>query len=177
LIRLYRTDPGMDTRNLLAMSIRLPRDKGEDPQQWNNFWNPLADRARNLPGAQGVALIQPLPLGDSRFSMNVVFPAGAAANPDQAVSVSYNTVSHDYFRLLGVGLRQGRYFTDDDGAGSQPVVIVNESLARGYFPGQEAVGKTLIVDRGTDHEKAAMIIGVVADSRARLDERVRPGLY
>ncbi|HEU0177627.1 MAG TPA: ABC transporter permease [Blastocatellia bacterium] len=177
LIRLYRTDPGLDTRNLLSMSIGLPRAKGEVPQQWNIFWNSLAERARNLPGAQGVALVQPLPLNYSMFLMNVGFPAGAAANPDQAIPVGYNTVSHDYFRLLGVGLRQGRYFTDGDNAGSPPVVIVNESLARGYFPGQEAVGKTLIVDRGTKDEKAATVVGVVADSRVQLDKRAGPGLY
>jgi putative ABC transport system permease protein len=177
LIRLYRTNPGLDTRNLLVMSAHLPRAKGEVPQQWNEFWNPLAERARSLPGAQGVALVSPLPLGDSRYSMNVGFPSGAAANSDQPTYVGYNTVSHDYFPLMGVGLRQGRYFTDYDKAESQPVVVVNESLAGGYFPGQEAVGKTLIVNRGMKTEKAAMIVGVVADSRARLDEGVRPGLY
>ncbi len=177
LIRLYRTDPGLDTRNLLSMSIHLPRAKGEVPRQWNVFWNSLAESARNLPGAQGVALVQSLPLGDSRSTMNVGFPASANANPDQAIFVGYNTVSHDYFRLMGVGLRQGRYFADGDNAGSPPVTIVNESLARGYFPGQEAVGKTLVVHRGTDGEQAAVIVGVVADSRAKLDERVRPSLY
>jgi putative ABC transport system permease protein len=177
LIRLYRTDPGLNTRNLLAMLIQLPRAKGEVPQQWNVFWNSLAENSRNLPGAQGVALITPLPLGDSSFSMNIGFPAGAAANPEQAVLIGYNTISHDYFRLLGVELRQGRYFTHSDKAESEPVVIVNESLARGYFSGQEAIGKTLIIDRGTKDERAATIVGVVADSRAQLDRQARPGLY
>jgi putative ABC transport system permease protein len=177
LIRLYRTDPGLDTRNLLAMSIGLPGAKGEVPQQWNVFWKSLADRAHNLPGAQGVALVAPLPLNDSPHMMNVGFPTGAAANSDQPTLVGHYTVSHDYFRLLGVGLRQGRYFTDDDNAGSQPVIIVNESLARGYFPGQEAVGKALILDRGTKDEKAVTIVGVVADSRVRLDRKALPSLY
>ncbi|MBO0858329.1 MAG: ABC transporter permease [Chloracidobacterium sp.] len=177
LIRLYRTDPGLDTRNLLSMSISLPRAIGEDPQQWNNFWNPLAERARNLPGAQGVALVQPLPLAISTFGMPVGFPAGAAANPDQDITIGYNTVSHDYFRLMGVGLRQGRYFSEDDKAGAQPVVIVNESLARVYFPGKEVIGKTLIVDRGTKYEQAATIVGIVADSRATLDRKPTPSLY
>jgi putative ABC transport system permease protein len=177
LIRLYRADPGLDTRNLLAMSIQLPRAKGEVPQQWNVFWNSLAERARNLPGAQGVALITPLPLSDATHVTSVGFPPGAAANPEQAVLIGYNTVSHDYFRLLGVELRQGRYFTDSDKAESEPVVIINESLARSHFSGQEAIGKTLIIGRGTNGEKAATIVGVVADSRARLDRQARPGLY
>jgi predicted permease len=177
LIRLYRTDPGLDTRNLLAMSISLPRARGEVPQRWNDFWNPLAESARNLPGTQGVAMVYPLPLDSSRFTMNVVFPSGAAVNPDQTTSISYNTVSHEYFRLLGVRLLKGRYFIDGDKAESQPVVVVNESLARGYFPEQEVIGKTLTFYRGTKDEKAAMIVGVVADSRARLNEQISPSLY
>ncbi len=177
LIRLYRTDPGLNTHNLLAMSINLPRVKGEDTQLWNDFWSPIADGARNLHGMQGVALVKPLPLDDTPYGMKVGFPGGAAVNPGETPAIFYNTVSHDYFQLLGVRLIRGRYFTSADKAESQPVVIINESLARSYFPRQEALGQTLIVNRGLKTEKAALIAGIVADSRARLDYRPRPGVY
>ncbi len=181
LIRLYRIDPGLDTRNLLTASISQRRAKGDTPQSWNDFWNPLVERTRNLPGAQGAALVSPLPLSDTMVAMGVGFPAAANINSGDnsggASSISYNTVSHDYFRLLGVRLLRGRYFTDDDNPGSQPVVIVNESLARGYFPGLDAVGQTLILNRGMKTEQAAVIASVVADSRADFGMRPRPGLY
>jgi putative ABC transport system permease protein len=109
--------------------------------------------------------------------MPVVFPSGAAVDPNESLSINYNTVNQDYFRLLGVRLVRGRYFTDDDRAESQPVVIVNESLARSYFPGQETVGQTLTVNRGMKTEKVVQIAGIVADTRARLDKPAKPSLY
>jgi putative ABC transport system permease protein len=177
LIRLYLTDPGLDTRNLVTMQVSRPRAKGETPQQRSEFWNQLYERARNLPGAQGAALVTPLPLGGNEYNITVAFPSDTAVNPNEALLINYNTVSHDYFRLLGVRLVRGRYFTDDDKAGSQPVVIVNEGLARSYFPGQEAIGQTIVIDRGRRSESSAVIAGVVADSRVMLDMPSRPSLY
>jgi putative ABC transport system permease protein len=176
LIRLYRTDPGLDTRNLLSMSVSVSGAKGD--QKGPGFWSLLTERALNLPGVQGVALVTPLPLGDSQYGMKVGYPSGAAIDHNETQSTHYNTVSHDYFRLLGVRLLRGRLFSDDDRAESQPVVIVNESLARTYFPGQEVIGQRLILNRGIkDEERVALIAGVVADSRARIDQQARPNLY
>jgi putative ABC transport system permease protein len=177
LVRIYRTDPGLNTNNLLTMSVSLPRAKNEPPQQWNEFWNSLVDSARNAPGAQGAALVMPLPLSDSPFAIRVGFPAGAAARPDETNFISFNTVSHNYFRLLGVRLLRGRYFSDEDKAETQPTVVINERFARDYFPGQEAIGKTIVVHRGLKTEREAMIIGVASDSRSRLDTAPRPSLY
>jgi putative ABC transport system permease protein len=177
LIRLYRTDPGLDTRNLVTMQIRLARGGGDTSQQWSEFWNQLHERARNLPGAQGAALVVPLPLGGSVYNTTVGFSSSTTVSPNEAVKVNYYTVSHDYFRMLGIRLVRGRYFTDDDKAGSQPVVIVNEGLARSYFPGREAVGQNLIVDRGTKYQRTALIAGVVIDSRVKLDVPATPSLY
>ncbi|MBO0799340.1 MAG: ABC transporter permease, partial [Blastocatellia bacterium] len=177
LIRLYLTDPGLDTRNLVTMNVSRAGVKGADPQQWNEFWNQLHNRARNLPGAQGAALVFPLPLDGNRYSLRVGFPSGSAVDPKETIAINHNTVSHDYFRLLGIRLLRGRYFTEDDNAGSQPVVIVNDSLARSYFPGQEAVGQRLVVFRGMKFEMTALIAGVVADSRVKLDLPAGPSLY
>lgn len=175
LIRLYRTDPGFNTKNLLVMSVSLPRVRNEVPDQWNTFWDSLAERVLVLPGVQGAAIVNPLPLGDSGFAMKIGL-AGSEANASEDPMIGYNTVSVDYFRLLGIGLLRGRYFTADDNADSAPVVVVNESLARNLFPGQDAIGRVLILQKGFD-DKAATIVGVVADSRARLDEKVQPHIY
>lgn len=175
LIRLYRVDPGFNTQNLLVTSVSLPRGKNEVPDQWNNFWNPLIERALALPGVQGAAIVSPLPLGDLRFAMKIGLP-GSVANASEDPLVGYNTVGGDYFRLLGIRLLRGRYFTIDDKADSAPVVVVNKSLARTYFPGQDAIGRVLILQKGFD-DKAATIVGVVADSLARLDEKAQPHIY
>jgi putative ABC transport system permease protein len=178
LVRLYRVDPGFDTQNLLAMSINLPRAKNEVPEQWNRFWNSLTDRALGLAGVQGAAIVRPLPLGDSRFAITIGLEPGKAVSPVGDSPVGYSNVSQAYFGLMGISLVQGRYFSADDHADSTPVVLVNETLAHAYFAGQEVIGRLLILNPGSkDREKAATIVGVVADSRARLDEKVSPHLY
>ena len=177
LVRLYRVDPGFDTQNLLAMSVTLPRAKNELPEQWNSFWNSLTDRALGLPGVQGAAIVVPLPLGDSRYAMKIGLESGAS-NPGGDSTVGYCTVSDSYFALLGIRLLRGRSFTAADHAGSTPVVVVNETLARSYSPEQEVIGRLLILNLGSkDREKTVTIIGVVADSRARLDQDVSPHFY
>ena len=177
LVRLYRVDPGFNTRNLLTMSVNLPRSKIEVPEQWNSFFSSLTDRALDLPGVQGAAVVVPLPLGDSRYAMPIGLESGAATNPDGDSVVGYCTVSPAYFRLMGIGLLHGRSFTADDHAGSTPVVVVNLTLAHAYFPGQDVIGRLLILRPGSKSEMTATIVGVVADSHARLDEKVRPHFY
>ena len=177
LVRLYRVDPGFNTQNLLTMSVNLPRAKNEVPEQWDGFWNSLTDRALGLPGVQGAAVVNPLPLADTKYAMTIGLEPGAEASPGGDSLVGYCTVSQAYFRLMGIGLIQGRYFTADDHADSTPVVVVNETLAHSYFPGHEVIGHLLILKPGSKGEKAATIVGVVADSRARLDEKVSPHFY
>ncbi len=177
LVRLYRVDPGFNTRNLLTMSVNLSRSRDEAPEQWDSFWRSLTDRAIGLPGVQGAAVVNPLPLADSRFAMKIGLESGAEASGAGDSPAGYSTVSQAYFSLMGISLLQGRSFTPDDHADSTPAVVVNETLASGYFPGQEAIGRRLILRRGSKDEKAATIVGVVGDSRARLDERVSPHFY
>ena len=174
LVRLYRVDPGFNSKNLLAMSVSLRRGNKEpdQPDHWARFWQSSIERALQVPGVQGAAVVTPLPLGDSRFAMKIGLQGGAPVDPSAVPLVGYNTVSNEYFRLMGIGLLQGRYFSVDDKAESPPVVVVNESLARTYFPGQDPIGRGLIVYLGfKELEKAATIVGVVSDSRARLDEK------
>lgn len=177
LIRLYRVDPGFNTQNLLAMSVSRPRAKNEVPAQWNSFWSSLTDRALGVPGVQGAAVVSPLPLADSRYAMKIGVDSSATANPGDDLFVGYCTVSNDYFRLMGIPLLRGRYFTADDRQDSARVIVVNETLARAYFPDQEVIGRVLILNRGSKGEKAATIIGIVGNSRARLDEMVSPHFY
>jgi putative ABC transport system permease protein len=177
LVRLYRTDPGLDGQNLLTMSLSLKRGKGDGPPLWNEFWNSLVEKARGLPGVQDAALVYSLPLSDSPSGMSVGIPGGVAKKPNEAAGCYFNTVSHNYFRLLGIGLRRGRNFSDVDKADSPPAVVINESFARSYFTGQEPLGKTITIDRGSKTEKEAVVIGVVADSHARLDEPIQPTIY
>jgi putative ABC transport system permease protein len=175
--RLYNVEPGFNTQNLLTMLVSLPRGEKDDPEKWSAFWTEAIARSQNVPGVLGAAVVNPLPLSDTPFGMYVSRADGASTNHDERFQVLYSTISNDYFHLMGIPLRGGRYFHDSDRADSSPVVIVNEAFVRLYLSNQEQGGERLIVDRGAKRERSAAIIGVVADSKSRLDEQIRPHIY
>jgi len=177
LVQLSRVDPGFDAQNLITMSVRLPRSADESFERWNLFWDSLIERTRGLVGVENAAVVQPLPLSDSSFSTRIQLPGAAAADPEANPMAGYLTVSRDYFRLMGIRLLRGREFKDSDRAGTAPVIVVTESFARKFFPGQEAIGQTLVVDVGMRFAQSVTVVGVVSDTRMRLDKEPRPQLY
>lgn len=180
LIRLHRIDPGISTRNLVVMQMSLRtanKDDRDAPNRWNSFWDSLTEQASSLPGVQAAATVVPMPLADSQFTIRIGLEPRVGA-PREDVVVPYNTVGGAYFRTLGIAIKQGRVFSADDKPSSAPAIVVNESFATAYFPGQEILGQTLLLNAGRkDDEKTATIIGVVSDSRSRLNQRAQPQLY
>ena len=176
LVRLYRVDPGFDTHNLLSTRLSLPRKNGEVPERWNEFWSSFLESSLRVPGTEAAALVNPQPLGETRYTMNVGLPASEAA-PVQDITIGYNTVSTNYFRMVGIRLLSGREFNSGDVPQSLPVIVVNQSFAEAYFPNQQVLAKSVLLKTGSGDAKAATIVGVVADSRARLNEPTEPQFY
>jgi predicted permease len=170
LKRLLDVDAGVDAHNLLTAQVSLPAADGASSPQ---FWQQLRDRLSSLAGAESAALADCPPL----IGLCNVRPfrvEGAEQLEPQPVGVHYVTAG--YFRALGVDVRQGRAFSDGDRAGSPPVVIINETAARRFFPGQEPVGKWIRVGGG--FADGAEIVGVVADQRfAGLEVPPQPDVY
>ena len=114
--------------------------------------------SRSLPGMRAAGLTDVLPLGGDRSwqvsGKGQVYPKGPAS-PEPFIRV----VSEGYFESLGIRLQAGRGFTERDRAASEPVAIVNETLARTLWPGQDAVGQIVTQDGGR------RVVGVVADVR------------
>ncbi len=135
------------------------------------------ERIKQIPEVQNVALVLPLPLGDSAFSTTVRI-SDPKFNSQEKVNVGYTTISHDYFQVMGIPLLNGRHFNRDDRMGSTPVVMVSEGFARKYLPNEETVGKTLVIDGfGSETGVLPTFVGIVADSRMRLDQEPLPQLY
>lgn len=189
LVRIYRAELGFDAHNVVKLSLRPPRPYAreryprahpneEDAADWQNYWQPLLARARSLPGVVGAAFTSGRPLEGVGFGAHISIPGHTAHDNNFGPVISGESVSPDYFGLMGIKLAQGRVFTAADRADAPPVIIVNESFARTYFPQQPAVGQTVLLERGfKSHEQRATIIGVVADTRARLDQRIAPHHY
>ncbi|HKV10549.1 MAG TPA: ADOP family duplicated permease, partial [Thermoanaerobaculia bacterium] len=178
-LHLQRTDLGFQPESLLTMRITLYGNKRPEPHQWAAFYRDVAQRVEALPGVEraSVVLLRPLsgPIGwDYDFMVEGQAPDEQKKNPTS----NQERVSPGYFRTMGIPLVAGRDFTWSDGAEAPPVVIVNQSMARRFWPGQDPVGKRLRFGRPEGRQGPWMtVVGVVGDVRYRELQSIKPDLY
>ena len=163
LVRLQNVNPGFDPHNVLAADLDLPDQKYTNAKQ-DQFARELMPKLATLPGAESVAGVFPLPMTGSEMRTSVKIEGHPVAESDEAHSTLFS-VTPGYFRTMKIALLQGRDFTAQDGPDTTPVVIVNESLARQFFPGENPIGKHIRPGISVDEKPSRMreIVGVVAD--------------
>ena len=133
----------------------------------------MLERVRNLPGVVAAAIAEDVLLGEvaARPRMVTVEGAAGAAATGIRLPLSLDAVTPDFFRATGVTLQAGRFFGDEDGADSLRVVIVNETLARRLWPGENPVGRRLRSGEPDSTAPWATVVGVVADVRRQGPDR------
>ncbi|HWF02206.1 MAG TPA: ABC transporter permease [Candidatus Angelobacter sp.] len=160
--RLLRVDPGFDPQNVLTMNVSLPTVKYSVPQKQVAFFDELVRRVSALPGVRSAAISAALPLVPKRITP--VLPEGQPEVPlAERPFIIIEAINPSWFRTLRVPLQAGREFTDADNADAPKVVIVNEALARRYWPGQNPIGKHIVMGRQT----ASEVVGVAANVKNR----------
>jgi putative ABC transport system permease protein len=181
--RLRSVNPGFQAANRLTMKIALPPVRYDTGQKKAAFFNGLVERVQSLTGILGAATATALPT-TSRTQTNIMAVEGRFSwdESEPPTSWQFLSVTPDYFRTLGIPLLRGREFSERDYApGARPVVIVNESFARHYWPeypsGENPVGKHM--SEGADKSAGLMeIVGIVADIRERgLADASAPEFY
>jgi putative ABC transport system permease protein len=184
LTGLLRTDPGFDPSHVLTMQIELPEARYPEAHQPPAFYAELYRRLAALPGVESAGGIFLLPLS----GMNATAPFTLEGEPEPGENdpkrvASLRPVGPDYFRAMGMRLVRGRRFTPGDSGPERPVAVINESMARRFWPGRDPVGRkaTFGVDFGTTGAVPKVpweIVGIVADDRhAGLDKDPSPALY
>ena len=163
LRELQRLDPGVDTANVLTMRVTLPRPKYRDAAI-THFFTDLVSRLNATPGVVGAAAASQFP--PSVFSSTRFRIVGREQTPDSLPNADLTVATSGAFRVLGIPLREGRLLADTDRAGAPPVVAVNESFARRYYPGESPVGQRIATGEG-DGTRLWEIVGVVGDTRGR----------
>ncbi|MCU1221018.1 MAG: hypothetical protein JWN42_2215 [Candidatus Angelobacter sp.] len=171
--RLLKVEPGFDAQNVLTMNVSLPTVKYADAQKQIAFFDDLSRRVSALPGVRSAAVSAALPLIPKRITP--VLPEG---QPEVALAerpfIIIEAISPAWFKTMHVPLQAGREFTDADNAQAPKVVIVNQALARRYWPNENPVGKHIVVGR----QNASEIIGVAVDVKNRsLALDAAPQLY
>jgi len=175
LQRAYQVDLGFNPERVLLMAFDLNLH-GYDQPRAQGFGETLLAQARSLPGAQAAAFAHVVPLDFSSSATRVV-PEGSAFDPnDRRYRVEYSQITPSYFETVGIPLRAGRDFSELDREGSKPVAIINETMARRYWPEENPLSKRMRF-WGPD-SPLAEVVGVVADSKyTSLTEEGVPFLY
>ena len=148
-------DPGFRADNLLLASLD-PKAAGYESNRIDGFWRAALERISHIPGVQSVSLGRTVPLAPGRQRQPWVNPTSG-----ETAEIDTNFVGPRYFQTLGIPVLSGRDFTDDDGRASRAVVIVNERLARAFWPDQEPIGKGVRVPEAGN--PTAEVVGVVRD--------------
>ena len=171
---LLRVEPGFDSRNVLAVSVNLPGIRFDSTHKVLAFYAELEREARAVPGVEAAALVSGVPLGPPTWSSE--FAIEGRPPMARGGEVLHREMTGDYQKVMRVPFRQGRPIAESDRQDAPMVVLINETLARMYFAGQEPIGQRVAFDREPDSTtRWRTIIGVVGDERQRgLGEPTRP---
>jgi putative ABC transport system permease protein len=173
-------DPGFDPKNALAMDIDLD-SKGLSNEQGLQFYRSLVERIRSLPEARSVTLANLAPLDIATQKRGVIIEGHEPPPGQPALRLSFNRVDIAYFQTLGIPLVSGRDFNDRDKAGSAGVVIINENMAKRFWPGVDPIGKQFVLASEAKQDAPEMrleVIGVAKDVKYRtLGEEAQPHMY
>jgi putative ABC transport system permease protein len=189
-LRLQQVNPGFDPTNVLTFDIRLPNSKYAENHQVADFYTRLLERTAVLPGVTAVGAVEFLPLSGVDSSSGIFIEGRPAPPPSERQQAHFRSATTDYFRAMGLQLRQGRSFAERDKPDGQRVTIINETMARKYWPGENPIGKRVALDFETMRFRRdgpptfdipggmREVVGVVADVKhARLEAETVPEMY
>ncbi|MBA3320888.1 MAG: ABC transporter permease, partial [Pyrinomonadaceae bacterium] len=178
LVRLRQSDLGFNPRNILVMSVSPPlTQKYLQDDARSALYRQILEQVAVVPGVENVAANSGPPLAS--FGLNFGFTVeGREANTSDKQEAFHSAISHHYFQTMGVALRAGREFTEHDKKDAQPVVIINETMARRLFPDVNAVGQRLKIKHYMSGPVSHEIVGVAQDAKqGTLSDKIGSEMY
>src|SRR6185295_7366995 len=170
--RVQAVDPGFVPQQVLTLRTALPRPKYDSPVRRGQYYEPVLAGVRALPGVRSAAFISGLPIAMTGLITGVEIPGQPVRNR-RAGGVSHRWVTPQYFRTMGIPLRQGRDVEDSDTRDRAWVAVVSASFAGRYWPGQDPISKSF-----RHLGQMRIVVGVVGDVRVRgLERNSEPQMY
>ncbi len=174
--RVLEVDPGFRPANLLTVSTQLPPGT-QSPAQRTALLATIRESLLALPGVQSVAAVSRLPLLGSNLS-TWLFPEGKFLPGEPGFDVEYRAATINYFTTMGIPLKAGKLFDDRDLANPDVNILLNETAARKFWPGENPVGKRIKLGTRTERNPWITVIGIVGDVRhSGIDAEPRPEVY
>ena len=177
--RLWQTNPGFVPGHLLTARISLPPLQYGDPARVTAFYSELLASVKALPGVVSAGAVDGLPFGGGGGGGDFQIAGRPWPTADAVPDVAKRHAMPGYFRTMGIPLKQGRLFTEQDNAGARRVALVDETFARTFFPKGDAIGQFLIDARVSQKPgDTSMIVGIVGGVKDRnLMNNPRPVIY
>jgi putative ABC transport system permease protein len=184
LARILHTNFGFNPDHLLTAQVRLAGDKYIDSSDPGNldlnlihppvalFYRQVLERLQALPGVEAAAFVDWLPLLDltSRAHPGFRIAGQAPSLPGETPAISLDSISPDYFRVMGIPILRGRGITEQDSESAPWVVVINEPMARQFWPNQDPLGQVITFDSSPD-ERPRQVIGIVRNVKEYAVER------
>ncbi len=183
-IRLTQVNPGFASKGLLTAHLSLPAPQYADARRVRSFYTEMLEGVRTIPGVEDAAISTGLPPTSFEAGQPFRVEGRDPASPSASGVANYQVISAEYFRTLGLAVRKGRAFTEDDREGATPVMIINHRLEEKFFPATDPLGKRLLISELVPGRNdplgpiAFEIVGVVNDVKnSRLKEPSSPEVY
>jgi putative ABC transport system permease protein len=160
LVRLLLTSPGLRTDHVLTVQLTLPRSKYPTNAMQIAFFQQILERAESLPGIIAAGEISDTPLKGNNPTFEFVVEGLIRNSSDAPIQAGLRMISTGYLQTAGIPLHKGRNFTVDDRPNSMPVAIINETMARRYWPSTDQVRRTV---RLKEDQRWMTVVGVVPD--------------
>lgn len=161
--RLRGVDPGFNTGSLLTAEIRLPATEYAKPDRRVQFYTRLVEDVQSIPGVAAVGIINQLPIRDPGNNTYIYAADNPPADPEDRKLAFNRVVLPGYFEAMGIPLPAGRDIEETDKDGAPMVLVINDTMGKTLFPGQDPLGRRVVVDLGGN--VTAEVVGVVGDVR------------
>jgi putative ABC transport system permease protein len=183
---LSAIDLGFEPSHVVTMRVGLPAARYPAQEPWAAFYRELLQRASAIPSVDAVGLNSAVPLDGSSSESEVRYEGQPPPRSmsEEATTCLFQAASPDYFRAMGIAVVRGRAFTDRDGTGGTPVIVIEEALAHKFFPNADPIGKRVAFEFTGGHGPAAQplwreVVGVVGHVRhyGLVREPANPEVY
>jgi putative ABC transport system permease protein len=174
---LLNSHQNLVPESLLTMRVTLPDAKYKEGPQKSAFYEQVLGRLNATPGVKAASIATDVPFGDG--GINDTFRVeGVPPQPGEIRFANIDSVDPEYFHTMNIPLRDGRIFSEQDGANSPHVVVISERLARRFWPNESAIGKHIQSGAENSAEPWAAVVGVVGDIRYQwVDQEDYPVIY